>query len=229
MKKIVRLTESDLTRIVRRVLKESKEDSIKKVSKYIKQPYIKSLMDMGIEVKYWGDILSQLLNEKVGIRQGLQGGLFVYDSNGKDIYIEKPESIQAVQDLPSLPIFTGRTIVDEICEIMNPSYPYGMTKDEEEERVMDWGEIIVWGEGDIGDTDNNILISFLCVDEEEYEGNEDFFVGDLNIVERFLDMAHTINPNLSRSNIISIIKECFLDVYQKEVSREIVINSVRVV
>ena len=186
MKKIVRLTESDLNKIVRRVLKESKEDFIKKVSTSIKQPYIKDLMDIGIEVKYWGDILSQLFNEKVGIRHIIQ-------------------------------------------MIMNPSYPYGMTEDEREERVMDWGEIIVWGEGDIGDTDNNILISFLCVDEEEYEDNEDFFVGDLNIGERFLNMVHTINPNLSRSDIISIIEECFLDVYQNEVDSEIVINSVRVV
>jgi hypothetical protein len=186
MKKIVRLTESDLNKIVRRVLKESKEDFIKKVSKSIKQPYIKDLMNMGIPKEYWEDIFSKIFNEKVGIRHIIQ-------------------------------------------MVMNPSYPYGMTEDEREERVMDWGEIIVWGEGDIGDTDNNILISFLCVDEEEYENNEVFFVGDLNIGERFLNMVHTINPNLSRSDIISIIEECFLDVYQNEVSREIVINSVRVV
>jgi hypothetical protein len=147
MKKIVRLTETDLNKIVRRVLKESKS-----------QPYIKRI----------------------------------------------------------------------ICRIMNPSYPRKMTKDEFDERYMDWGEIIVWGDGDIGDTDHNILLYFLCVDEEEYYDNEEEFVGDLNIDERFLDMVHTIDPNLSRSNIISIIKECFLDEYQKATKTNIVINSVRV-
>jgi hypothetical protein len=230
MKKIVRLTESDLNKIVRRVLKESKEDFIEKISKSLVEPYFKDLINLGIEIEYWVDVLSQLFNEKVGIGQEQTFGvLLVYDENNNIIYRENiPDGYDYLAGkrfhymLPS-------NIVDYICGIMNPSYPSTMTEDERDERFMDWGEIIVWGEGDIGDTDDNILINFLCVDEEEYEDNEDFFVGDLNIDERFLDMVLTINPNLSRSNIIPIIKECFLDVFQKEESSEIVINSVHVV
>ena len=105
MKKIVRLTENNLSRIVKKIIKEDKEEEfINKVDKFIVVPYFYNLKATCVPEHLWEKILSKKFDRKVTLseiqpdesdptgRVGVRGWhMSVKDSNGNEIYIEYPD------------------------------------------------------------------------------------------------------------------------------------------
>jgi hypothetical protein len=111
MKKVLRLTESDLTKIVKRVINES-VDYYDKIVNILEPPYFKNLITIGISEDQWDDVLSKVYGESVkhvdydGTRFNLHnemgyriygeviGGRWVkygYDINGNNTYYENSD------------------------------------------------------------------------------------------------------------------------------------------
>jgi len=101
MKKIDILSESVLTRIVNKVIKENKEEEfINKVNKFIVLPYFYNLKATGVPEHLWEEILSKKFDQKVTFSEEkteeydpdgvvMHGWhMSVKDSNGNEIYVE---------------------------------------------------------------------------------------------------------------------------------------------
>jgi YD repeat-containing protein len=85
MKKVLRLTESDLTKIVNRVINES-VDYYDKIVNILEPPYFKNLRSIGIDEDYWETIFSKFYNQSVDVYSDS-----LYDENGNEIYHETSE------------------------------------------------------------------------------------------------------------------------------------------
>jgi hypothetical protein len=91
MKKIIRLTESDLTIIVKKILiegNESEDKFINKILNVLDIPYFKNLKSMGIDKGQYEDIFSNLYNQPVSVKYDINDNGIVYDSLYNDLYYE---------------------------------------------------------------------------------------------------------------------------------------------
>jgi hypothetical protein len=91
MKKIIRLTESDLTRIVKKILiggNKSINESVDNIVNEIKPPYFRNLGKMRIGPNRYNEIFSKILNQPVRIENYDNGDYMIFNSNGKYIYQE---------------------------------------------------------------------------------------------------------------------------------------------
>ena len=229
MEKIVRLTETDLRRIVKRVVNENKflgdkDNFINKIIKEINPPYIKDLKWMGIPKEYWEDIFSKIFNQKVDLELDSElNKLSVRDENGNKIYYENSQGFskkyESVDD---------NEVIEYVKGIVNPSYPNPM------KFRYDYYSVLKDPNGN--ETASNILLKFQDFDhghgtefnwgEEEEWG--DFIEGNLLISEDFIVMVHNFNPNLSREKIVNIIKECFITEFDDAAPKVIKIYRVNV-
>jgi YD repeat-containing protein len=82
MEKVIRLTENDLSKIVKRVIIES-VDYYDKIVSILELPYYQNLISMGIDEDHWGTIFSKLFNKPVR-----KDGVYFLDENGNRIYGE---------------------------------------------------------------------------------------------------------------------------------------------
>jgi hypothetical protein len=85
MKKVIKLTESDLTKIVKQVLVES-EDFYSKLINILDKPYFQNLISIGIPEEQWETILSKLYNKPVTIDEIFKGFQIIY--KGRQLYGE---------------------------------------------------------------------------------------------------------------------------------------------
>ena len=85
MKKVIRLTESDLTKIVKRVITESIDDDkyYDKIVSILEPPYFQILESIGIPKNQYETILSRIFDQPVTV-----GDWFIKDMNGKRVYEE---------------------------------------------------------------------------------------------------------------------------------------------
>jgi len=232
MRRITRLTETDLRRIVKRVLKENqflgnKDNFIDKIIKELTPPYIIDLKEMNIPIEYWEDIFSKIFNQKVYLKwdSGLNK-LSVRNGTGDKIYYENSQGLskkyESVDD---------NTVIEYVKGIINPLFhqmvqwkmpiDFRLTKDLNVYNFDPYNRLMNYY-----DYKNEHGTEF---DMDEFDMDEDDIrEGTLVIYEDFIKMVHNFNPNLSREKIVKIIKECFITEYDDASPKVMKIHRVRV-
>jgi hypothetical protein len=93
MKNLIKLSEGDLTNIIKRVIRESINESVDyydKIISLLEKPYFQNLITMGIPEEQWEKIFSKLYGEPVQLSEN-SDSYEIFNDKGNIIYYENSE------------------------------------------------------------------------------------------------------------------------------------------